>query len=208
MFMLYSDLKLPQSIHQHSVQWPLSICMSNSALSAQVNIAHTYMMKRDLESSEGMFSFVRLKTNHFLKFTALNKTQGFFCQKQKLWTQWRDQQWGEWESPAPAPRVLASSLCAFRSWQNLYVRATFGPQHLAGILGHKMNTQTRNQMMRRKKYMWKSSSVAKALGLELRLWAGRFDLGLAYERSCKFFSALQLAFNCCSLGGRGGVCKP
>lgn len=39
--------------------------------------------------------------------------------------------------------------------------------------------------------MWKSSSTAKALGLELDLWAGRFDLGLAYGRSGKFFSALS-----------------
>lgn len=48
--------------------------------------------------------------------------------------------------------------------------------------------------------MWKSSSVAKALGLELYLRAGRFDLGLAYGRLCKFFSALQMASHCCSMG--------
>lgn len=41
-------------------------------------------MKRDLESSEGMFSFVRLKTNHFLKFTALNKTEASFAKSRNF----------------------------------------------------------------------------------------------------------------------------
>lgn len=54
-----------------------------------------------------------------------------------------------------------------------------------------------------KKYMWKSSHVAKTLGLEL-CEQGILNLGLAYDKPYKFFSALQLAFNRCSLSK---VCK-
>lgn len=51
--------------------------------------------------------------------------------------------------------------------QNLYVRSEFGPQHLSNTPDAKINTDKEQNCGEKTKYMWKSSNVAKALGLEL-----------------------------------------